>query len=114
MLAIVFGVLSFLLTAVLTVPPSRALITTLQDLITAAREANPELFGERLSAIDPFASGSFKHNRITPMLRADLSEFGQECLSLQKKARSLDRRAHIGMLPLVAFALGIGIWALLR
>ena len=48
------------------------------------------------------------------MLRADLSQYGEICQRLQREARQLDRRAHLGMLPAMAYLAAAGLWFVLR
>lgn len=105
-LGVVASVVSFLMVA----PSSRDLVVKLGTLIDMTKEANPELYGERILPITPFVKGAFVHKRLTKILKADLSSFGELCLRLQRDARKLDRRAHIGMLPFGAYAIGAALW----
>jgi hypothetical protein len=114
MQVVLLGLVAAGLTAALTVPPSLSLVSKLRELIEAARQTNPELFGRSLESLNPFAGGSFKHNRVTGILRADFSGFGEPCLRLQLEARRLDRRAHLGMLPVLLFGIGLAVWWLRR
>jgi hypothetical protein len=114
LVALVLGVVASTLTAVLTLPPSRELVIKLGTLVEMARRANPDRFAAQLAAISPFVDGAFKHNRVTGMLRADFSGFGEVCERLQREAKRLDRRAHIGMLPMLAYMAVIGLWFLWR
>jgi hypothetical protein len=83
-------------------------------LVDMARRANPELFRSQLEPLSPVVGDTFKHNRIAKMLRADLSEFGEICQRLQREARQLDRRAHFGILPILVYLCGLGLWYAMR
>ena len=48
------------------------------------------------------------------VLRADLAQYDAICQRLQREARQLDRRAHLGLLPALAFLAGVGLWFVLR
>jgi len=108
------GVIAFALGGVLSLPPSRELVLKLGTLVDMARRANPERFAAQLEALNPFVGASFKHNRIKGILRADLSGFGEVCERLQREARSLDRRAHLGAIPVLAYLVGLALWYGLR
>jgi hypothetical protein len=75
-----------------------------------ARRADPERFRTQLEAVNPFVGNAFKHSRIKGILRSDLSGFGELCQRLQREARSLDRRAHMGAIPVLVYLVGLGIW----
>ncbi len=110
LLLVLLGAVASLIAAALTLPPSRELVIKLGTLIEMARRADAEAFRARIEPINPFVDGAFKHNRVTGMLRADLTGFGEVCLRLQREAKRLDRRAHIGMLPLLAYLAAAGLW----
>ncbi|HKU42891.1 MAG TPA: hypothetical protein VJR89_32250 [Polyangiales bacterium] len=93
---------------------SRDLMLKLGTLVDMTRRANPELFQARIEAINPFVGKKFKHHRIAPMLKADLSQFGEIPQRLQREAKALDRRAHVAMLPVVAYLACLGLWFALR
>ena len=108
------GVLAWLVSSALWVPPSRELVIKLGTLMDMARRANPELYAARLAPITPFVSPTvFKLQRVTKVLRADVSEFGVICQRLHAEAKRLDRRAHIALVPMILYALGLGAWWLL-
>jgi hypothetical protein len=102
------------ITMSMTMPASRELVIKLGTLVSWTQRQNFELYRQKVEPINPFVGTAFKHNRITSMLRADLGGFGAACQQLQLEARKLDRRAHVGMLPVVAYALGVGAWWLLK
>jgi hypothetical protein len=109
-----FGVFAFGLSGALGMPVSRELMLKLGTLVDMTRRADPELFQQRIEPINPFAGKKFKHHRIGPMLKADLSQFGEIPLRLQREAKALDRKAHVAMLPAVAYLAGLGLWLVLR
>jgi hypothetical protein len=111
---ILVGILAFWLSAALIMPPSRDLMLKLGTLVDMARRADPELFRTNIAPLSPFVGRAFKHSRIKGMLKADLSKFGEICLRLQREARRLDARAHKGMLPGIAYLVGLGLWFALR
>jgi hypothetical protein len=111
---IALGVLALVLGGALTLPPSRELVLKLGTLVDMARRADPERFRAQLEPVNPFVGGAFKHKRVTGILRADVSAFGAICQRLQTEARSLDRRAHYGAIPVVLYLLGLGLWYALR
>ena len=43
-----------------------------------------------------------------------MAEFGAACQQLQREASKLDRRAHIGMLPIAVYVAGVAVWWVLR
>lgn len=107
------GVVAFVLAGALGIPPSRDLVVKLGTLVDMARRADPERFRAQLEPLNPFVNGKFVHKKITGMLRADLSAFGELCQRLQRDARALDRRAHLGLLPIALYLVGIGAWSVL-
>jgi hypothetical protein len=109
-LILLLGLLAFGLAGAMTLPPSRELTIKLGTLVDMTRRANPELFRSTIEPTNPFVGRSFKHNRIKGMLRADLSKFGDISQRLQREARQLDKRAHVGVLPVVAYLVGVGLW----
>ena len=108
------GLVASWIAMALTMPASRELMIKLGTLVSWTQRTNPELYRQKIEPINPFVGKTFKHNRITGMLRADLTPFGAICQQLQTEARKLDRRAHIGMLPIVVYLVGAGLWWLLR
>jgi hypothetical protein len=113
MVAGVLGFLALLLSWGVIMPASRTLILKLGTLSDMARRARPELYRERLQEIDPHDGPKFRHNRVTRMLRADMSDFGEICQRLQQEARKLDRRVHLGLLPIAIYAIGLAAWRFL-
>lgn len=109
-----FGVFAFGLSGALGMPVSRELMLKLGTLVDMTKRANPALFEERIAAINPFEGKKFKHHRIGPMLKADLSQFGELPQRLQREAKALDRRAHVAMLPVLAYLVGLGVWFAIR
>jgi hypothetical protein len=91
-------------------PASKLLILKLGTLSDMTRRAQPELYRERIAAIDPHNGPKFVHNRIARMLRADLSAFGDICQRLQHEARNLDRKVHLGLIPAGLYFTGLAIW----
>jgi hypothetical protein len=113
-MVVALGLLAFMLAGALSLPPSKELILKLGTLVDMARRADPERFRTQLQAVNPFVDGAFKHGRIKDILRSDLSAFGELCERLQREARGLDRRAHLGAIPVLAYLVGLGIWYGLR
>jgi hypothetical protein len=111
---VLLGLLAFYATSALMMPPSRDLMLKLGTLVDMTRRANPELFGRVIEPTNPFVGKSFRHNRIKGVLRADLSQFGEISQRLQFEARRLDRKVHLGLLPALAYLLGLGLWYALR
>lgn len=105
-----FGVVAFTISGMLGMPVSRELMLKLGTLVDWTRRTNPELFREKLEPISPFIGNQFKHSRISKMLKADLSQFGEICQRLQREAKALDRKAHVAMLPALVYLLGLGVW----
>jgi hypothetical protein len=110
MAVVVLGVIAFALGGALSLPPSRELVIKLGTLVDMARRVQPERFATQLEAVNPFVGSAFKHNRIKGILRADLSGFGEVCERLQREARTLDRRAHLGAIPVLAYLAFVGVW----
>ena len=102
------GTAAALLSAALWTRPSRELVRKLRELTKACESANPERFVSQLGTKHPFPDGRFKHSRIAFMLKVDLSAYGERCVALQQRARELDRNAHLAMLPLFLFVVGLG------
>src|SRR5882672_3369036 len=98
-LVIVLGLVAGALSWGIIMPTSRVLILKLGTLSDMAKRAQPELYRERIADIDPHNGPKFVHKRVTRILRADFSAFGDMCVRLHADARRLDRRVHIGMLP---------------
>jgi hypothetical protein len=113
-LILLLGLLAFGLAGAMTLPPSRELTIKLGTLVDMTRRADPELFRATIEPTNPFVGRSFKHSRIKGMLHADLSRFGDISQRLQREARRLDKRAHLGALPVVAYLVGLGLWFALR
>jgi hypothetical protein len=86
------------------------LVVKLRTLVDMAQRARPELFAAQIAPIDPFADGGVKLPRVTAMLRADLTQFGEVCQRLQREAKRLDRRGHLSILPVLVYALAAGLW----
>lgn len=107
---IVVGGAAFTATYLLGAPVSRDLTVKLGTLNDWTRRTNPELWRERIEPITPFVGKQFKHSRITKLLKADLSQFGETCQRIQRECKALDRRAHFAMIPSVVYLLGVGIW----
>ena len=107
------GMVASWIAMALTMPASRELMIKLGTLTSWTQRTNTELYKQQVEPINPFVGKVFKHNRITGMLRADLSAFGPICQQLQLEARKLDRRAHVGMLPIVVYLVGVGAWWLI-
>ena len=105
-----FGFVAFGVSGALGMPVSRELMLKLGTLVDWARRSNPEQFRTQIEPINPFVGQKFKHNRISPMLKTDMAPFGEVCQRLQREAKKLDRRAHVAMLPVVAYLLGLGVW----
>jgi hypothetical protein len=114
MLTTMFGVFAFGLSGALGMPVSRELMLKLGTLVDMTHRANPDLFQQRIEPINPFAGKKFKHHRIAPMLKADLSQFGEIPQRLQREAKVLDRRAHVAMVPVLAYLAGLGVWFAVR
>lgn len=114
MLTTLFGVIAFGWSGALGMPVSRDLMLKLGTLVDMTRRANPELFEQRIAPINPFVGKKFKHNRISPMLKADLAQFGEIPQRLQREAKALDRKAHVAMLPALAYLVGLGVWFAIR
>jgi hypothetical protein len=115
-MVIVLGVVAVALAMKLWSEPARELIIKLGTLKDWARRENPELYAQVLA---PLSSSSGTKvpagKRLTLMLRADLSGFGEIVQRLQREAKVLDRKAHIAMWPLGLYAVGAaGWWLLLR
>ena len=105
------GLLSWMAATALWVPPSRELVIKLGTLLDWARRQNPELYATRLAPITPFVSPTkFQMKQVAPVLRADMSEFGEICQRLQREAKQLDRKAHIALWPMVLYAIGAAVW----
>jgi hypothetical protein len=114
-IAIAAGFVAWLISSALWTPPARELVIKLGTLMDMARRANPELYAARLAPITPFVSPTvFKLQRVTKVLRADVSEFGAICQRLHAEAKRLDRRAHYALIPMIVYALGLGAWLWLR
>lgn len=113
-MAVALFLLALVIGGLLTLPPSRELVLKLGTLVDMARRADPERFRTQLEAISPFVGSEFKHSRIKPILRADLSAFGPICQRLQIEARALDRRAHYGAIPVLVYLAGLGVWYAVR
>jgi len=115
---VVLGVIAFVLAALLGMPPSRELMIKLGTLLDWARRTNPELYAARLAPISPFVDTgtrkTFKHSRLKGVLRADLTEFGEICQRLQREARRLDVKAHVGLVPIAVYVTGLVLWFSLR
>lgn len=109
-----FAVFAFGLSGALGMPVSRELMLKMGTLVDMTRRANPALFQARIEPINPFAGKKFKHNRIAPMLKADLAEFGEIPQRLQREAKALDRRAHVALVPVLAYLACLGLWFALR
>jgi hypothetical protein len=105
-----FGIAAFMASGMLGMPVSRELMLKLGTLVDWTRRTNPELFREKIEPISPFVGKSFKHNRISKMLKVDLSQFGETCQKLQRDAKALDKRAHVAMIPALVYVLGLGVW----
>lgn len=106
----VFGVVAFSMSGMLGMPVSRELMLKLGTLVDWTRRTDPELFRRQIEPISPFVGKQFKHSRIGKLLKADLSGFGEICQRLQREAKALDKRAHVAMLPALAYLLGLGVW----
>jgi hypothetical protein len=91
-------------------PVSREIVLKLGALIDMAKRSNPELFAQRLEPVNPFVGQKFKHPRMGRVLKADLSEFGELCVRLQREVKKLDLKVHLRMLPAGLYGLGTGIW----
>jgi hypothetical protein len=114
-IVVVIGLVAMGLSTALWAEPARELVIKLGTLMDWARRTNPELFAARLAPITPFVDAKkFSLARVTPVLRADLSEFGEICLRLQRECKRLDRRGHIALWPILVYMLGLGAWWLLR
>jgi hypothetical protein len=105
-----FGVVAFMVSGALGMPVSRELMLKLGTLDDWTRRMNPELYREKIAPITPFVGKQFKHSRLSKMLKADLSEFGDTCQKLQREAKALDKRAHVAMLPALVYLVGVGVW----
>jgi len=110
---VLLGTASALLAAALWLPPSRELVRTLRELTRACENGNPERFASQLASRHPFPDGRLKHHRVAFMLKVDLTSYGEACQALQARARELDRKAHLAMLPLFLFIVGLGGYWLL-
>jgi hypothetical protein len=110
MVAIVSGLAALACSAAVIMPASRTLIATLRALHDAALRSDPERFARSIEPLSAVTAEGFVHRRITGMLRADFTPFGAECVALQRQARALDRRAHVGLVPIAIFALSWLIW----
>ena len=108
------GVVVVMVTSALTMPPSRELMLKLGTLVDMARRANPELFRAQIEPINPFVGRAFKHHRVTGLLRADFSQFGEISQRLQREARRLDRKVHRGLIPGLVYLVAVGVWYVLR
>lgn len=98
------------------IEPARELIIKLGTMRDWAQRENPELYARTLLPLST-AGGSKRSagKRLTLTLRADLSGFGEIVQRLQREAKVLDRKAHIAMWPLGAYAIAFaGWWLLLR
>lgn len=96
--------------------PARELVIKLGTMRDWARRENPELYARTLHPLS--SAGGSTHSagkRLTLLLRADLSGFGEIVQRLQREARKLDRKAHIAMWPLALYAVVfVGWWLLMR
>jgi hypothetical protein len=112
--SVVLGFFAFGLAAVLGMPPSRELMIKLGTLLDWAQRQNPPLYAAQLAPISPFVGKTFKHSRLKGILRADMSGYGEICQRLQRDARRLDARAHVGLIPIAVYLTGLGLWFALR
>jgi len=111
---VVLGLIAFVLAAMLGMPPSRELMIKLGTLLDWARRENPQLYEERLAPLSPFVGKKFKHSKLKGVLRADLTGFGEICQRLQREARKLDAKAHVGLVPIAVYLTGLIVWFSLR
>jgi hypothetical protein len=113
---IVLGVLAAAAAMAMWMGPARELIIKLGTMKDWARRENPELYARTLQPISSAGGAKIPAGkRVTLALRADLSGFGPIVQSLQREAKVLDRKAHIAMWPLGAYALVCaGFWFVLR
>jgi hypothetical protein len=110
---VAIGILGFVACAIswgMIVPTSKVLFLKLGTLSDMTRRAQPDLYAERIADIDPHNAPKFVHKRITRMLRADLTAFGDIPLRLQQDARNLDRKVHIGLIPGGLYFVGLALW----
>jgi hypothetical protein len=111
MMMVVLGVVAAAAAMAMWSGPARELIIKLGTMKDWARRENPDLYAAVLAPIS--ASGGAKipaGKRVTLALRADLSGFGEIVQRMQREAKVLDRKAHIAMWPLVAYAIACALW----
>jgi hypothetical protein len=111
MLLFVLGVIAAAAALVMWMGPARELIIKLGTMKDWARRENPDLYAAVLQPIS--SSGGAKipaGKRVTLALRADLSGFGEIVQRMQREAKVLDRKAHIAMWPLGAYAIVCALW----
>ena len=111
---VALGAVAALMTFKKTLPPSRELVIKLGTLMNMAERADGARYAEQLAPITPFVGKRFVHSRIKGVLRADLSPFGPVLQQLQREARRLDVQAHLGMIPVGLYLIGVGLWFALR
>lgn len=110
---LLLGMVACSIAGAIVMPASRDLTIKLGTLVSWTQRQNPTAFQAKIAPTNPFVGSTFVHKRITGVLRADMTEFGAACQQLQREAKQLDRRAHIGMLPIAAYLAGVAIWWLL-
>lgn len=111
---ILLGLLLGTLTTFWILPVSREIVLKLGTLVDMAKRANPALFAAKLEPINPFVGQKFKHPRMGKVLKADLSEFGELCVRLQRETKKLDVQSHLRMIPMGMYSIAVGIWYFTR
>jgi hypothetical protein len=113
-LRLVLGAVALIIAWMLWAPPSRELVIKLGTLLEWAQRTHPELYAARLAPLSPFVGKAYKPNKLMGVLRADMTEFGEVCVRLQREARKLDRKAHYAVIPIAVYLIGLGVWYALR
>lgn len=110
LVVLVLGAVASALSFALAFPPAREARIKLGTLIDQAERENPQFFRQHLAPINPFAGGRFDHRRVTGILKADFTHYGEISQRLHRELKKLDRRAHVGMIPFGLYLVGAGLW----
>lgn len=106
------GIVASGITWMTVVTASRELMLKLGTLISWSQRQNLALYREKIEPINPFVGDKFqfKHKRLTSVLRTDFTPFGPVCVQLHRDCKKLDRKAHIGMIPVGVYAIVLAAW----
>ena len=86
------------------------MLARLHLLLGQARHVDPSRFEKQLARHDPFGGVWMSSRKLVRLATAvDVTDFGPECVRIQREARNAYNRILLGFSPMIAFGLAMAL-----